>query len=123
MKIRALEVTVCDLKPAPLPPGEQYGASCCAAARTYARRGLIPGAKAGRRWVFLEPDLAAFILGEKRTLAAAEAWGPARAHLAERTVRWLREQAYKATIEMTKRSCVGSIAIWPIGNSRVSIGH
>lgn len=33
MKIRALEVTVCDLKPAPLPPGEQYGASCRAAAR------------------------------------------------------------------------------------------
>jgi integrase len=29
--------------------------------RTRARRGLIPGAKAGRRWVFLEPDLADFV--------------------------------------------------------------
>src|SRR5213080_1315985 len=29
--------------------------------RARAKRGLIPGAKAGRRWVFLEPDLAQFV--------------------------------------------------------------
>ncbi len=29
--------------------------------RTRAKRGLIPGAKAGRRWVFLEIDLVEFV--------------------------------------------------------------
>src|SRR5579872_5410765 len=29
--------------------------------RTRARRGLIPGAKAGRRWIFLEIDLAEYV--------------------------------------------------------------
>ncbi len=29
--------------------------------RSRAKRGLIPGAKAGRRWVFLEADLAEFL--------------------------------------------------------------
>lgn len=29
--------------------------------RTRAKRGLIPGAKTGRCWVFLEPDLADFV--------------------------------------------------------------
>jgi hypothetical protein len=29
--------------------------------RTRAKRGLIPGAKIGRRWVFIEVDLAAFV--------------------------------------------------------------
>src|SRR6185503_11329758 len=29
--------------------------------RARAKRGLIPGAKAGRRWVFLEDDLAQFL--------------------------------------------------------------
>ena len=35
--------------------------------RTRAKRGLIPGAKPGKRWVFLEDDLAAFV----RSLYAA----------------------------------------------------
>src|SRR5258706_13043285 len=29
--------------------------------RTRAKRGIIPGAKTGRRWVFLEVDLASFV--------------------------------------------------------------
>ena len=29
--------------------------------RSRAKRGLVPGAKPGRRWVFLEPDLAEFL--------------------------------------------------------------
>ncbi len=29
--------------------------------RTRAKRGIIPGAKTGRRWVFLEVDLAGFV--------------------------------------------------------------
>jgi hypothetical protein len=29
--------------------------------RTRAKRGLIPGAKIGRRWVFIEMDLAEFV--------------------------------------------------------------
>jgi hypothetical protein len=29
--------------------------------RTRAKRGLIPGAKIGRRWVFIEDDLAEFV--------------------------------------------------------------
>jgi len=29
--------------------------------RTRAKRGLIPGAKVGRRWVFIENDLAEFV--------------------------------------------------------------
>ena len=29
--------------------------------RTRAKRGLIPGAKTGKRWIFLETDLAEFV--------------------------------------------------------------
>lgn len=40
--------------------------------RTRAKRGLIPGAKPGKRWVFLEDDLAEFV----RSLYTAPRQGP-----------------------------------------------
>ncbi len=83
--------------------------------RTRTKRGVIPGAKTGRRWIFLEIDLAEFVrsLYPVRRQALhdklrSEVWRLQKLGCRPRrlwqdaAVRWLREQSHKASLEDDK---------------------
>src|SRR5665213_1189533 len=63
--------------------------------RTRAKRGLIPGAKIGRRWVFIEIDLAEFV--RTRPLAvsseASSATGEDLRFRKHKSVQWIEFDA------------------------------